>query len=88
MVLSFSSFLYAMTYKLILLIDQNWINRPVVINDFIDILYNQICIWRTLKGTWKCGLYEQLPFIYRVKWYALFINGNNETPLYRQWFAI
>ena len=44
MVLSFSSFLYAMTYKLILLIDQNWINRPVVINDFIDILYSQICI--------------------------------------------
>ena len=26
--------------------------------------------------------------IYRLKWYALFINGRNETCLYRQWFVI
>ena len=30
----------------------------------------------------KCGLYEQLPFIYKLKLYALFINGKNETALY------
>jgi hypothetical protein len=34
-----------------------------------------------LNGTWKCGLYEQLPFIYRLKLYTLFINGKNETAL-------
>ena len=27
-------------------------------------------------GTSKCDIYEQLPFIYRLKLYALFINGN------------
>jgi hypothetical protein len=27
-------------------------------------------------------------FIYRLKSYALFINGKNETVLYRQWFVI
>jgi hypothetical protein len=32
----------------------------------------------------KCGLYEQSPFIYRLKLYALFINEKNETALYRQ----
>ena len=31
-----------------------------------------------------CALYEQLPFIYRLKLYALFINGKDETALYRQ----
>jgi hypothetical protein len=41
-----------------------------------------------LNETWKCGLYEQLPFIYRLKSYALFINGENEAALYRQWFFI
>jgi hypothetical protein len=34
------------------------------------------------------GLYEQLSFIYRLKLYALFINGKNKTALYRQWFVI
>ena len=29
------------------------------------------------QGTWKCALYDQLPFIYRLKLYALFINGKN-----------
>jgi hypothetical protein len=43
---------------------------------------------RSLKGIWKCGLYEQLSFIYRLKLYALFIDGKNETVLYRQWFVI
>jgi hypothetical protein len=27
------------------------------------------------QGTWKCALYDQLSFIYRLKLYALFING-------------
>ena len=36
----------------------------------------------------KYGLYEQFPFIYRLKLYALFINGKNEAVLYRQIFAI
>jgi hypothetical protein len=39
---------------------------------------------RPFKGTCKCGLYEQWPFIYRSKSYALFINGIHESPLYRQ----
>jgi hypothetical protein len=29
-----------------------------------------------------------LLFIYRLKLYALFINGENEAALYRQWFVI
>ena len=29
-----------------------------------------------------------LPFIYRLKWYALFIIEITETSIYRQWFAI
>jgi hypothetical protein len=48
----------------------------------------------------KCGLYEQLPFIYRFEIYALFINGKTERlpfidsdllyrgALYRQRFVI
>jgi len=40
------------------------------------------------KETRKCGLYEQLPFIYRLELYALFINGINETSLCRQPFVI
>jgi hypothetical protein len=43
---------------------------------------------KILKWTRKCGHYEQLSFIYRLKLYALFINGGNETVLYRQWFAM
>jgi hypothetical protein len=39
------------------------------------LVYTQTCILRTLKGTWKCGLIEQLSFIYRLKLYAAFING-------------
>jgi hypothetical protein len=31
---------------------------------------------------------EQLPFIYRLRLYALFINGENENALYRQGFVI
>jgi hypothetical protein len=38
--------------------------------------------------TWKCALNAQLPFIYRLRLYALFINVKNETALYRQWFVI
>jgi hypothetical protein len=36
----------------------------------------------------KCGLYEQLPIIYRLKLYTLFIYGENEAALYRQLFVI
>ena len=30
------------------------------------------------KGNFKCGLYEQLPFIHRLKSYALLINGEKK----------
>ena len=34
-----------------------------------------------LKVTWKCGLYEQVPFIYMLKLYALLINmGKMKLP--------
>ena len=45
-------------------------------------------ILRALKGTWKCALYEQLSFIYRLKVYALLINRKNEKTLNREWFVI
>jgi hypothetical protein len=32
-----------------------------------------------LKWTWKYALYEQLPFIYKLKLYALYINGENNV---------
>jgi hypothetical protein len=35
-------------------------------------------------GNLKIVHYEQLPFIYRLKLYALFINGKNESHYYRQ----
>jgi hypothetical protein len=50
--------------------------------------YSQTWIQRALKGAWKCALSKQLPFIYMLKLYAKIINGENETVLYRQWFAI
>jgi hypothetical protein len=37
---------------------------------------------------WKYGFYEQLPFIYRLKLYVLFINGKYDNALYRFWFVI
>ena len=49
---------------------------------------SQTCILKPLKETGKCGLYEQLPCIYMLKLCALFIKGENETALYRQWFVI
>ena len=55
------------------------------------MLYTQLNLYikaTRVKGTWKCGLYEQLPFIYRLNLYALFNNGKNETVLYRQWLDI
>jgi hypothetical protein len=44
-------------------------------------MYSQTCIKRTLKWTWKCVLYEQLSFIYRLKLYALSINREQETTV-------
>ena len=43
---------------------------------------------RLLKETWKCGLYEQLPFTYGLKLYAPFINGKMGRLAFRQWFVI
>ena len=45
--------------------------------------YSLTCIKMALKGTWKCALCEQLPFIYKLKLYTLCIYGENETVLYR-----
>jgi hypothetical protein len=39
---------------------------------------------RPHKGILKCDLYEQLPFIYRLRLYELFDNVKNEPALYRQ----
>jgi hypothetical protein len=52
------------------------------------LIFSQTCIQRPFKATWKCSLYQQLPFIYRLTLYALFINRESETALYIQWFAI
>lgn len=49
-----------------------------------QILIDKIVLY--LKWTWQCVIYEQFLFLYRLKWYALFINGINETSFYRQWF--
>ena len=56
-------------------------------NMLIKIVYIQSNLYinaTQCKGTLKCCLYEQLPSIYRLKLYTLFINGKNETVLYRQ----
>ena len=45
-------------------------------------LQSNLYIKKPLKGTWKCAHYEQFPFMYRLKLYALFINGKNETSLF------
>jgi hypothetical protein len=37
---------------------------------------------KATQGNLKMCPLEQLPFIYRLKLYALFINGKNETALY------
>jgi hypothetical protein len=38
---------------------------------------------RALQWTWKYALCEQSPFVYRLKLYALLINGKNEAAIYR-----
>jgi hypothetical protein len=49
-------------------------------------MYSETCIQGALEGTRKCALYEELPFtgICRLKLYAVFVNGKNETVIYRQ----
>ena len=42
--------------------------------------YNQICIYRSLKGTWKYDRYEQL---YRGYNNSTIHSVKNETTLYR-----
>jgi hypothetical protein len=42
------------------------------------ILYSQSCIQRVLKGTRKCARYIQV----------IFVNGENETALYRQYTEV
>ena len=48
------------------------------------------CSVYTIKPVYKGHLKEpeNVPFIYRLKLYALFMNGENEAALYRQWFVI
>ena len=43
----------------------------------MNMFHSPDCIFikYILTGTWNCGLYEQLPFIHRLKLYALFVNG-------------
>jgi hypothetical protein len=36
------------------------------------------------QGNLKCTLMEKLPYIYRLKLFALFINGKIVAALYRQ----
>jgi hypothetical protein len=50
---------------------------------FIQLVY-------TVKPVYKGHSREpkNVPFIYRLKLYALYIYGENETALYRQWFVI
>ena len=36
------------------------------------------------QGNLKMCHFEQLPFIYRLKLYTIFINGKNEAALYGQ----
>jgi hypothetical protein len=50
--------------------------------------YSQTCIYRTLEEHEIVPFMSGLPFIYRLKLYALFIIEKTETPIYRQWFAI
>jgi hypothetical protein len=44
----------------------------------------------TVKPVYKGHSREpkNVPFIYRLKLYALYINEENEAALYRQWFVI
>ena len=51
------------------------------ISQLLKEYYSQTCIWRPLNRTWKCGIYKQLPFIYRIKLYSLINNGKNEAAL-------
>jgi hypothetical protein len=51
-------------------------------------IYSQLCIIKGTQGYMEIYHYEQLTLILRFKLCALFINGKNETDLYRQWFVI
>ena len=50
--------------------------------------YSQTCIYRTLKEHEYVPFMSGLPFIYRLKLYALFIFEKTEISIYRQWFDI
>ena len=58
----------------------------------VILLVNLVHCFNTVKPVYKGHSREpeneQLLFIYRLKLYALFINGENEAALYRQWFVI
>jgi hypothetical protein len=49
-------------------------------NKHVHVQSNMYIKTTQAKGTWKCDLYEQLPFIYRLQLYALFINGKMRLP--------
>jgi hypothetical protein len=51
--------------------------------EFINNIQSNLYMTGT-PGNLKIVHYEQLPFIYRSKVYALFIKGENESPHYRQ----
>ena len=57
---------------------------------YMNLLAGRECIYNGyiqlnlyIKAT-QGGVYEQLPSIFRLKSYTLFINGKNETALHRK----
>ena len=52
------------------------------------VKYRQTCIKRELKGSWKCPLYELLPFICSSNYMHYSLKRKKETALYRQWYVI
>ena len=65
----------------------NYLQRKRIVTERFHKVFVQSNMYiKALKGIWKCALYEQWPFVDRLKLYALFINGKNEAALYRQWF--
>ena len=57
-----------------------------VIFDRKSIIFHIICNVVTVKPVYKGHSREpeNVPFIYRLKLYGLFINGKNQASLYRQ----
>jgi hypothetical protein len=62
------------------LLFDKWHGASYMLNDQI----NRLLIRGIPNMYCTCVLYEQLSSIYRLNLYALFINGEKETALYRQ----